>query len=39
MKYFTLNELTHSSTTKQKGISSTPNATIKANLVNLVDNI
>lgn len=39
MKYFTLNELTYSSTAKQKGINNTPNATIKANLVNLVDNI
>ena len=39
MKYFTLNELTYSSTAKQKGINNTPNTTIKANLINLVDNI
>ena len=39
MKYFTLDELTYSYTAKQKGINNTPNATVKANLINLVDNI
>lgn len=39
MKYFTLNELTASSTAKRKGIDNTPDATVKANLTALVANI
>lgn len=36
MKWFTLNELTHSDTAKAKGIDNTPNDTEKKNLENLV---
>ena len=39
MKYFTLNELTASSTAKRKGIDNTPDATVRANLTALVANI
>ena len=39
MKYFTLNELTASTTAKRKGIDNTPDATVKANLTALVANI
>lgn len=36
MKWFTLEELTHSDTAKAKGIDNTPNDTEKKNLENLV---
>ena len=39
MKYFTLNELTASTTAKRKGIDNTPDATVRANLTALVANI
>lgn len=39
MKYFTINELTKSSTASQKGIDNTPNKEHKDNLIALVDNI
>lgn len=39
MKYFTIEELTKSATAKKKGIKNTPNATEKANLIALVENI
>ena len=39
MKYFTYNELTKSATAARLGIDNTPNATEKANLKAVVDNI
>ena len=39
MKYFTMNELTHSATAIRKGIDNTPDNTVKANLTALVANI
>jgi uncharacterized protein YcbK (DUF882 family) len=39
MKYFTMNELTHSATAIRKGIDNTPDNTAKANLTALVANI
>lgn len=39
MKYFTMNELTHSATAIRKGIDNTPDSTAKANLTALVANI
>ena len=39
MKYFTMNELTHSATAIRKGIDNTPDGTVKANLTALVANI
>lgn len=39
MKYFTLKELTESSTAKQFNISNDPNETITQNLINLVNYI
>jgi uncharacterized protein YcbK (DUF882 family) len=39
MKYFTLNELTASSTARRKGIDNTPDVTVRANLTALVANI
>lgn len=39
MKYFTINELTKSSTADQKNIDNTPNKEYKNNLIALVDNI
>lgn len=39
MKYFTINELTKSSTADQKNINNTPNKEHKDNLIALVDNI
>ena len=39
MKYFTMNELTHSATAIRKGIDNTPDNTSKANLTALVANI
>ena len=39
MRYFTMNELTHSATAIRKGIDNTPDNTAKANLTALVANI
>ena len=39
MKYFTMNELTHSATAIRKGIDNTPDNTAKANLTALAANI
>lgn len=39
MKYFTINELTKSSTATRLHIDNTPNPTIKANLTALIENI
>ena len=39
MKYFTIKELSKSSTATQKGIDNTPNSEIVNNLTELVDNI
>jgi uncharacterized protein YcbK (DUF882 family) len=39
MKYFTMNELTHSATAIRKDIDNTPDNTAKANLTALVANI
>lgn len=39
MKYFTLNELTKSSTAQSKGIKNNPSKTQKNNLISLVENI
>ena len=39
MKYFTMNELTHSATAIRKGIDNTPDNTAKANLTALVANL
>lgn len=39
MKYFTINELTRSSTAKRKGINNSPNSIIKQNLEALIDNV
>lgn len=39
MKYFTMDELTHSATAIRKGIDNTPDSKVKANLTALVANI
>lgn len=39
MKYFTIEELIYSDTAKKHNIDNTPNASIKNNLIFLVDNI
>ena len=39
MKYFTMDELTHSATAIRKGIDNTPDSKVKANLTSLVANI
>lgn len=39
MKYFTLNELTKSSTAQSKGIKNNPSKTQENNLISLVENI
>ena len=39
MKYFTLSELTKSATAKRLGIDNTPDASIRANLTALVENV
>lgn len=39
MKYFTINELTKSTTATRKGINNAPDSSIKANLTALVDNV
>ena len=37
--YFTIDELCYSDTAKAKGIDNTPNAEVKANLANLINNV
>ena len=39
MKYFTMDELTHSATAIRKGIDNTPDSKVKANLTALVANV
>lgn len=39
MKYFTMNELTHSATAVRKGIDNTPDSSAKASLTALVANV
>ncbi len=39
MKYFTMDELTHSATAIRKGIDNTPDSKVKANLTALVANL
>lgn len=39
MKYFTIQELTRSSTAEKKNIDNTPNETVVENLTKLVDNV
>lgn len=39
MQYFTIRELTASSTARTKGIDNTPNAQVRANLTELIDKV
>lgn len=39
MKFFTIKELCHSDTAKQRGIDNTPTAEVISNLTNLVNNL
>lgn len=39
MKYFTIEELTHSATSNNLGIDNTPDASIRSNLKMLIENL